>query len=158
MFPCEYCKILKSNIFYITPPLPASVICRTFKVSRSFLGENPRKTWNEVIKSDLKKSKVSDDLAKDRFMIMKALYPSSPGDSNQINMIRRQLFFQNKIPQALTWCQKVELITPINIFKNNRILYLPVTIFREYTSILCTLVCSLKMFTGNCNHSISIFL
>ena len=96
--------ILKSNNFYITPPLPASVICRTFKVSRSFLGENPRKTWNEVIKSDLKKSKVSDDLAKDRFMIMKALYPSSPGDSNQINMIRRQLFFQNKIPQALTWC------------------------------------------------------
>ena len=50
-----------------------------------------------MIKSDLKERKVSEDLAKDRFMIMKALYPSSPGDSNQINMIRRQLFFQNKI-------------------------------------------------------------
>ena len=104
MFSCEYCKIFKNNIFYITSPLPASVICRTFKVSRTFLGGNPRKTWNEVIKSDLKKSKVSDDLAKDRFMIMKALYQSNPGDSNQVNMIRRQLFIQNKIPQALTWC------------------------------------------------------
>ena len=33
--------------------------CRTFKVSGSFLKEQPRKTWNEVIRSELKERKVS---------------------------------------------------------------------------------------------------
>ena len=37
---------------------------RTFKVNGNFpTRERPRKTWNEVIISDLKKRKVSKDLA-----------------------------------------------------------------------------------------------
>ena len=40
--------------------------CRTFKVSASFLRERPRKTCNEATRSDLKESKVSKDLAKER--------------------------------------------------------------------------------------------
>ena len=33
--------------------------CRTFKVSSSVLTGQPRKTWNEVIRSNLKETKVS---------------------------------------------------------------------------------------------------
>ena len=36
--------------------------CRTFKVSGSFPRGRPRKTWNEVIQSDLKERNVSKDV------------------------------------------------------------------------------------------------
>ena len=39
--------------------------CRTFRVTDSFPRRWPRKTWNKVIRSDLKKKKASKDLAKD---------------------------------------------------------------------------------------------
>ena len=35
--------------------------CRTFKVTSSFLRERPRKTWNQIIRIDLKERKVSKD-------------------------------------------------------------------------------------------------
>ena len=40
--------------------------CRTFKVSSSFPGGQPRKTWNEVIRSDMKERKINKEIAKDR--------------------------------------------------------------------------------------------
>ena len=40
--------------------------CRTFNVSGSFSRGRPRKTWNEVIRSDLKENKVSSDLSNNR--------------------------------------------------------------------------------------------
>ena len=40
--------------------------CRTFKASDSFPRVQPRKTWNEAIRSDLKERKVSKDISKDR--------------------------------------------------------------------------------------------
>ena len=40
--------------------------CRTFKVSGNFPRGQPRKTWNGVIRSDLKERKVRKNLAKDR--------------------------------------------------------------------------------------------
>ena len=43
-----------------------SIKWRTFKGSGSFPRGLPRKTWNEIIKSDLKEMKVSKDIAKDR--------------------------------------------------------------------------------------------
>ena len=43
-----------------------SIKCRTFKVSGSLTRGQPRKTWNEVIRSDLKESKVSKDTARDK--------------------------------------------------------------------------------------------
>ena len=36
---------------------------RTFKVSNSFLRGQSRKTWKQVIRSDLKEAKVSEELA-----------------------------------------------------------------------------------------------
>ena len=39
--------------------------CRTFKVSGSFPRGRPRKTWNELIRIDLKERKVGKDIAKD---------------------------------------------------------------------------------------------
>ena len=39
--------------------------CRTFKVSDSFPRGRPRKTWNEVIKSNLKERKVSKGIAQE---------------------------------------------------------------------------------------------
>ena len=38
----------------------------SFNVSGSFPRGLPRKTWNELIRSDLKESKISKDIAKDR--------------------------------------------------------------------------------------------
>ena len=38
--------------------------CRTFKVSGSFPRARPRKTWNEVIRSDLRERKVNNDIIK----------------------------------------------------------------------------------------------
>ena len=40
--------------------------CRTFKVIGSFARGKSRKTWNEIIRSDVKGTKVSKDPAKDR--------------------------------------------------------------------------------------------
>ena len=40
--------------------------CRTFMVKHSFPIGQPRKTWNEVIRSHLKERKVDKDLAKDQ--------------------------------------------------------------------------------------------
>ena len=40
--------------------------CRTFKVNSSLPRGQPRKTWNEVIRSDLKEMKVSNNKAKDK--------------------------------------------------------------------------------------------
>ena len=39
---------------------------RAFKVSGNFPRLRPRKTWKEVIRSDLKQRKVNKDIAKDR--------------------------------------------------------------------------------------------
>ena len=44
-----------------------SIKCRNVRVSESFPRGRSRKTWNEVIRSDLKEMKVNDkELAKDR--------------------------------------------------------------------------------------------
>ena len=43
---------------------PLSNTCRTFKVNDSLTRGRPRKTWNEVNRSDLKEREVSKDLAK----------------------------------------------------------------------------------------------
>ena len=43
-----------------------SSVCRTFKVSGSFPEGRPTKTWNEVIRSDLKERKVSKDKVNER--------------------------------------------------------------------------------------------
>ena len=43
--------------------------CRTFKVIGSFARGKPEKTWNEIIRSNVKGPKVSKDLAKDRNML-----------------------------------------------------------------------------------------
>ena len=43
--------------------------CRTFKVIGSFARGNSEKTWNEIIRNDVKGPKVSKDLAKDRNML-----------------------------------------------------------------------------------------
>ena len=40
--------------------------CRTFKIIGSFPREISRKTWNEIIRSDVKGTKVSKDPVKDR--------------------------------------------------------------------------------------------
>ena len=40
--------------------------CRTLKVSGSILIARSRKTWNEVIRNNLKERKISQNLAKDR--------------------------------------------------------------------------------------------
>ena len=40
--------------------------CRTFKIIGSFPRGKSRKTWNEIIRSDVKGTKVSKDPAKDR--------------------------------------------------------------------------------------------
>ena len=40
--------------------------CRTFKARGSFPRGRARKTWNEIIRSDLKERKVRKDIAKDR--------------------------------------------------------------------------------------------
>ena len=39
---------------------------KTFKVGCSFPRGQPKKTWNEVIRRDLKERKVIKDMAKDR--------------------------------------------------------------------------------------------
>lgn len=40
--------------------------CRKFKISGSFQRGRPRKTWTEVIRSDLKEEKVSQEPDNDR--------------------------------------------------------------------------------------------
>ena len=40
--------------------------CRTFKVSGSFDSRQQKKTWNEVIRSDLEERDVNKETAKDR--------------------------------------------------------------------------------------------
>ena len=40
--------------------------CRIFKIIGSFPRGKSRKTWNEIIRSDVKGTKVSKDPAKDR--------------------------------------------------------------------------------------------
>ena len=40
--------------------------CRISKVSGSFPRRGPRKTWNEVTRSDMKERKISKDLPKDK--------------------------------------------------------------------------------------------
>ena len=42
-----------------SPRENGSIKCRTFKVSHSFLRVQPRRKWNEVIRSDLKENKVT---------------------------------------------------------------------------------------------------
>ena len=43
--------------------------CRTFKVIGSFARGKSEKTWDEIIRSNVKGPKVSKDLAKDRNML-----------------------------------------------------------------------------------------
>ena len=40
--------------------------CRTFKIIGSFPREISRKTWNEIIRSEVKGTKVSKDPVKDK--------------------------------------------------------------------------------------------
>ena len=40
--------------------------CRTFQIIGRFAREKSRKTWNEIIRSDVKGTKVSKDPVKDK--------------------------------------------------------------------------------------------
>ena len=43
--------------------------CRTFQIIARFAREKSRKTWNEIIRSDVKGTKVSKDPVKDKNLL-----------------------------------------------------------------------------------------
>ena len=91
----------------------------TFKVSGSFSRGRPRKTWNEVIRRDLKERKVNKNITKGR-NACKSFIRNCPTHGSMKNILKKRLWwYWAHTPKLLTaWTFWGLLQTLFSIFTN----------------------------------------